>query len=187
MRESERLGRLVDQILTFSRVERGEQKDNYKEGDLAPVIAGIVDDYREYMERAGFRVEQVLTDSAPPVRFDAAALSQAVLNLLDNAVKYSGQSRNIAVRLSAENGGVTLEMEDHGLGIAAAEQEKIFERFYRIPNDSGKGGSGLGLFLVRHIMDAHGGRAEVDSEPGRGSRFRLVFPVVTQWANTASS
>jgi len=98
------------------------------------------------------------------------------VNLLDNAVKYSGENREIAVRLGAENGCVTFEVEDHGLGIAAAEQERIFGRFYRVPNGSGQGGYGLGLFLVRHIMDAHGGRIDVESEPGRGSRFRLMFP-----------
>jgi two-component system phosphate regulon sensor histidine kinase PhoR len=112
------------------------------------------------------------------VRFDSTALSQAVVNLLDNAVKYSGENRELAVRLDAENGCVTFEVEDHGLGIAPAEQERIFKRFYRVSNGSGKGGYGLGLFLVRHIMDAHGGRIEVDSEPGRGSRFRLMFPKV---------
>jgi signal transduction histidine kinase len=82
---------------------------------------------------------------------------------------------------------VALEVEDHGVGIPKSEQEKIFERFYRIANGSGKGGYGLGLFMVRHIMQAHGGRAEVESEPGRGSRFRLVFPVVNEWTNNASS
>jgi len=178
VRESERLGRLVDRILTFSRVERGDQVYNLEEGDVAPVIARVVEDYREYLERAGFRLERALAPSAPPVRFDAGALSQAVVNLLDNAVKYSGESREIAVRLGAENGCVTLEVEDHGLGIPAAERERIFGRFYRVPNGSGKGGYGLGLFLVRHIMDAHGGRVDVDSEPGRGSRFRLMFPRV---------
>jgi signal transduction histidine kinase len=176
MRESERLGRLVDRILTFSRVERGDQVYNFEEGDVAPVIARVVDDYREYLERAGFRLERTLPASAPPVRFDPTALSQAVVNLLDNAVKYSGENREIAVRLGAENGCVTFEVEDHGLGIAAAEQERIFGRFYRVPNGSGQGGYGLGLFLVRHIMDAHGGRIDVESEPGRGSRFRLMFP-----------
>ncbi len=176
MRESERLGRLVDRILTFSRVERGDQVYNLEEGDIAPVIARVVEDYREYLERTGFRLERALAPSAPPVRFDSGALSQAVVNLLDNAVKYSGDSREIAVRLCAENGCVTFEVEDHGLGIPAAERERIFGRFYRVPNGSGKGGYGLGLFLVRHIMDAHGGRVDVDSEPGRGSRFRLTFP-----------
>jgi signal transduction histidine kinase len=180
MRESERLGRLVDQIQTFSRVARGDQTYKFEEGDLAPAIARIVDDYREFLERAGFHVQRALAESAPPVRFDAAALSQAVVNLLDNAVKYSGQSRDIAVRLGVRDGSVIFEVEDHGVGIPAAEQNKIFERFYRVSNGSGKGGYGLGLFLVRHIMEAHGGRAEVESEPGRGSRFRLAFPVLIQ-------
>ena len=179
VRESERLSRLVNQILTFSRIERGALVYNFEQGDLAPVAAGIVEDYREYLEHAGFRLEREMEASAPAVRFDSAALSQAVANLLDNAMKYSGESRDIAVRLLARNGSVTFEVEDHGAGIPAAEQEKIFDRFYRVANGSAKGGYGLGLFLVRHIMEAHGGRAEVDSEPGRGSRFRLVFPVAT--------
>ncbi len=176
VRESERLSRLVNQILTFSRIERGAQVYNLEEGDLIQAITGIVEEYREYLERAGFTVRRSLAESAPSVRFDAAALSQAVTNLLDNAMKYSGLSRDIAVRLEARNGSVTFEVEDHGVGIPAAEQEKIFERFYRVSNGSGKGGYGLGLFLVRHIMDAHGGRAEVESQLGQGSRFRLVFP-----------
>jgi signal transduction histidine kinase len=180
MRESERLGRLVDRILTFSRVERGDQVYSLEEGDVAPVIARVVEDYREYLERAGFRLERALAPSAPPVRFDSGALSQAVVNLLDNAVKYSGENRDIAVRLDALDGHVAFEVEDHGLGIAAAEQERIFKRFYRVSNGSGKGGYGLGLFLVRHIMDAHGGCIEVESEPGRGSRFRLMFPRVSE-------
>ena len=179
MRESVRLGRLVEGILRFSRVERGEQVYNFEEGDLTPVVGRVADDYREYLERSGFHLQRELPDSAPPVRFDPAALSQAVVNLLDNAVKYSGDSREIAIRMAAQNGSVTLEVEDHGIGICAADRGKIFERFYRVGNGAGKGGYGLGLFLVRHIMDAHGGRAEVESEPGRGSRFRLVFPAVS--------
>jgi signal transduction histidine kinase len=179
VRESERLSRLINQILTFSRIERGALVYNFEQGDLAPVVAGIVEDYREYLEHAGFRLERALEASAPAVRFDPAALAQAVANLLDNAVKYSGESRDIAVRLAARNGSVTFEVEDHGVGIPAAEQAKIFERFYRAASGSAKGGYGLGLFLVRHIMEAHGGSAEVESEPGRGSRFRLVFPVAT--------
>src|SRR6185295_2083151 len=187
MRESDRLGRLVNQILAFSRVERGDQTYKLEEGDLASALSGIVEDYRELLERSGFSVRRDLPASTPPVRFDPSALSQAVINLLDNAVKYSGESRDIAVRLDVDDKSVRFEVEDHGVGIAASEQQKIFDRFYRIQNGSGKGGYGLGLFMVRHIMAAHGGRAEVESEPGRGSRFRLVFPVVNEWANNASS
>jgi signal transduction histidine kinase len=175
-RESARLGRLVDQVLTFSQAERGDIRYNMHTADPAPVIAGIVDDYGEWLEHIGFEVERELPPSAPPVRFDAAALSQAVVNLLDNAVKYSGSARTIATRLTPSVGHVTFEVEDHGVGIPAADRDRIFDRFYRAANDTGKGGSGLGLFMVRHIMQAHGGRVEVDSEPGRGSRFRLIFP-----------
>jgi signal transduction histidine kinase len=177
MRESVRLGRLVEGILRFSRVERGDKVYSFEEGDLTPVVARVVDDYREYVERSGFHLKRTFAECGPIVRFDPAALSQAIVNLLDNAVKYSGESREIAVRLAAHEGSVTVEVEDQGIGIAASEREKIFERFYRSGNGAGKGGSGIGLYLVRHIMEAHGGRAEVDSEPGRGSRFRLVFPV----------
>jgi signal transduction histidine kinase len=176
VRESQRLSRLVSQVLTFSRIERGAQVYNLEEGDLGAAIADIVDGYQEYLDRAGFTVERSFEESMPPVRFDATALSQAVINLLDNAVKYSGPSREIALRLEALDGNVIFEVEDHGTGIPATEREKIFERFYRSSNGSGKGGYGLGLFLVRHIMNAHGGSVEVESDPGRGSRFRLVFP-----------
>jgi signal transduction histidine kinase len=94
-------------------------------------------------------------------------------------MKYSGPSRDITVSLKTNDGMVTFEVEDHGLGISAEEQEKIFERFYRSPSGDGQGGYGLGLFLVRHIMTAHGGTAEVESRPGNGSIFRLNLPSVT--------
>ena len=177
MRESERLTRLVDAVLTFSRLERGERMYHFENGDPAPVIARTVEDYREYVERAGFRLESSIPPAAPPARFDAAAVSQSLVNLLDNAVKYSGDRREIAVRLFTRDATVVIEVEDHGIGIPESEQSRIFERFYRVQNGHGKGGYGLGLHLVSHVMAAHGGKAELESEPGRGSRFRLVFPV----------
>ncbi|MEX2273376.1 MAG: ATP-binding protein [Vicinamibacterales bacterium] len=177
-RESTRLGRLVDQILAFSRIERGDLHYELREGDVAPVVAGVLEDYRDWLEHAGFVVRPSVPESAPSIRFDPVAVSQALVNLLDNAAKYSGASREIGVRLDVKGPEVVIEVEDHGVGIAAHEQARIFDRFYRAAGRSGKGGYGLGLFMVRHIMDVHGGRAEVDSEPGRGSRFRLVFPTV---------
>ena len=178
VRESARLGRLVDQVLSFARVEQGVQAYKFEDGDMTPVITQLVKDYREFLERSGFSIEQSLPQSTPPVRFDAAAVSQAVINLIDNAAKYSGEAKEIAVRLRAQDSAVTLEVEDYGIGIPVADRERIFDRFYRISNGNARGGYGIGLFLVRHIMDAHGGQVEVDSEPGRGSRFRLVFPIV---------
>lgn len=178
-RESERLTRLVNQILMFSRVERGAEHYNLSAGDLSPTISEALDHYTEHLQHAGFTLKRNIGAPSLPVRFDAAAVSQAVSNLLDNAVKYSGESREIVVKLEGQDRMVVLEVEDHGLGIPAVHQEKIFERFYRVANGSGKGGYGLGLFLVRHIMRAHGGRVEVESETGRGSRFRLMFPIET--------
>jgi signal transduction histidine kinase len=112
----------------------------------------------------------------PAVAFDPDAVAQAVVNLLDNAAKYSGDSKFVGVRLLAEDSAVVFEVADRGIGIPTEEHEKIFRQFYRSGTRSGKGGYGLGLYLVKHIMDAHGGRVEVQSDAGRGSRFRLVFP-----------
>jgi signal transduction histidine kinase len=176
-KESDRLGRLVDRVLVFSRIERGDQEYRFEEGDPAPVIARAVDEQSELLERAGFVLKRDVPPVSARIRFDAAAVTQAVANLLDNAVKYSGESKEIAVSLATHNGSVIFEVEDHGAGIPAEEQPKVFDRYYRVANGSGTGGYGLGLYLVRHTMEAHGGRAELDSEPDRGSRFRLVFPV----------
>jgi two-component system phosphate regulon sensor histidine kinase PhoR len=177
IRESERLSLLVQKVLSFSRIDRGEKIYSLQTGDLAAVIASVVEVYRKYLERAGFEVDARLIEQLPDVRFDADAVSQAVVNLLENAVKYSGQSKFIGIRLHAAAGSAVFEVEDRGIGIPPAERGRIFQRFYRSPNGSGKGGYGLGLFLVRQIMDAHLGRVEVESEPGAGSLFRLVFPV----------
>jgi len=176
LRESERLTHLIDKALDFSRVDRREKEYHLEEGNLGPSIAQTVQVYGDYLKRRGFCVETNLASSLPVVEFDPDAVAQAVVNLLDNAAKYSGDSKFVGVRLLAEDSAVILEVEDRGIGIPADEQKKIFQQFYRSRTRSGKGGYGLGLFLVKHIMDAHGGRVEVESETGRGSRFRLVFP-----------
>jgi signal transduction histidine kinase len=175
-RESERLTHLLDNVLDFSRIDRGQKQYQFEEGDLAAVVRQTVGLYGDYLRRRGFTVEVDLDTDLPPIAFDAQAISQAVLNLMDNAAKYSEASRFVAVRLRAEDSRVLLEVQDRGVGIAPAEREKIFRRFYRAPSGGRSGGHGLGLFLVQHIMEAHGGAIEVESEPGRGSRFRLVFP-----------
>jgi signal transduction histidine kinase len=176
-RESERLTHLIERVLDFSRIDRGEKEYRLVLGDLAPVVGRTVEPYRRYLAQQGFSVETEMAESLPPVRLDPDAVSQAVLNLLDNAAKYSGPSKFVAVRLYADPNNLVLEVEDRGLGIALEERDKIFEQFYRGSRSTAKGGYGLGLFLVKHIMDAHGGRIELDSEPGRGSRFRLLFPI----------
>jgi ligand-binding sensor domain-containing protein/signal transduction histidine kinase len=175
-RECERLTRLIEKVLDFSRIDRGQKQYRLQRGDLAPVVAHTVGVYSQYLARQGFSIASDLAVDLPPVRFDSEAITEAVLNLMENAAKYSGESKFIGVRLRRDNGKVVFEVEDQGIGIPANEREEIFDQFYRGHNSAGKGGYGLGLYLVKHIMDAHGGAVELDSEVGQGTRFRLVFP-----------
>ncbi|MBI4472111.1 MAG: ATP-binding protein, partial [Acidobacteria bacterium] len=102
-----------------------------------------------------------------------------VLNLLTNAMKYSGQSRGIELKLLADNGSAVIQVSDHGIGIPIQEQKRIFEKFYRVPTPENHAisGTGLGLALVAHIAEAHHGRVEVESSPGKGSTFRIHLPI----------
>jgi signal transduction histidine kinase len=176
-RESTRLGTLVERILTFSRIERATDRYELELSDLAPLIARVVDDYADLLQHAGFVVTTDIPPEAPLVRFDAAAVSQALVNLLDNAAKYSATGHVVAVRVEIRENTLAVVVQDHGPGIAAHDQERIFDAYVRAENASSKGGYGLGLFLVRHIMQSHGGRVEVESKLGQGSTFRLIFPL----------
>ena len=176
-RESERLTRLVDNVLDFSRIDRGVKRYSFQERDLAAVVSETVQAYAHHLRRAGFTVKVNLSSDLPKIRFDAASLAEVILNLLDNAAKYCNQKKHISVRIRKEIDQVVLEVEDRGIGIPDSEQEKIFEQFYRGAGSEDKGGYGLGLFLVKEIMTAHGGAIEVKSQVGHGSTFRLVFPL----------
>lgn len=176
-RESERLTRLVDNVLDFSRIDRRVKRYSFQEGDLASVVGETVEVYARHLRRAGFTVEVNLISDLQGVRFDAASLAEMILNLLDNSAKYCNQKKHICVRIRKETDRVVLEIEDQGVGIPHSEQEKIFEQFYRGAGSADTGGLGLGLFLVKEIMGAHGGTIEVQSEVGQGSTFRLAFPL----------
>ncbi len=114
-----------------------------------------------------------------PVLMDADAISLALTNLLDNAIKYSRETKRIGLRLERENGFATIAVADRGIGIDREEHEKIFDKFYRVSTGlvHDVKGSGLGLSLVRHIVEAHHGKVTVESEPGRGSTFTIHLPV----------
>ncbi len=178
-RETERLTTLIDRVLDFSRIERGAKQYQFQIGPLTPAVARTVEIYGQYLHRKGFSVEADLAPDLRPVRFDADAVAQALVNLMDNAAKYSGDSRYVAVRVRPEPSAVVVEVEDRGIGITPDDRAHVFERFYRAADRSGRGGYGLGLFLVKHVMDAHGGSVQLESERGKGSRFRLLFPVST--------
>jgi signal transduction histidine kinase len=177
VRETERLGSLIERVLNFSRVDRGERTYRFKPVDLAGIVGETARTYREFLRTRGFTLEVDIAPGVPVVTCDADAVAEALVNLIDNAANYSGDAREIAVSLR-HGAGVTvvIEVEDHGIGIDRSEIGHVFERFYRGKCQSGRGGYGLGLFLVKHTAEAHGGRVEVDSVPGAGSRFRIVLP-----------
>jgi signal transduction histidine kinase len=126
----------------------------------------------------GFTLRLSIEDDLPSLRADPDALEQAILNLLTNAMKYSGDSREIDLRLGSRNGDAIIEVTDRGLGIALDEQKHVFEKFYRARSHESHliAGTGLGLTLVAHIVDAHGGRVELESAPGTGSTFSILIP-----------
>jgi signal transduction histidine kinase len=143
------------------------------------VVRDVIESYRFQIEQQGFDLAVDIADDLPQVPADEEALGQAILNLLNNAIKYSRESKVIRIEVRRDGGKVLISVTDRGIGIPRSEQKKIFEKFYR-----GEGslvhetkGSGLGLSLVAHIMEAHGGKVEVESAPGKGSTFTLVLPV----------
>ena len=176
-RETDRLSGLIDRVLSFSRTDRGERMYHLAPTRITDVVKSTLEGYVRYLQARGFVVRATLDEGLPEVRLDRDALAEAIVNLLDNAAKYSGDSRQIDVRLAGREDSVVLEVADRGIGIPRAEQARVFDRFYRSERQLDRGGYGLGLFLVKHIVDAHGGTVEVESEPGLGSTFRLVFPL----------
>jgi signal transduction histidine kinase len=178
-KESERLTALINNILDFSRIEAGRKEYEFRETNIADLVHNTLDSYRYQIEAQGFDFEEKIDQNLPPVYVDREAIARAVVNLVNNALKYSDEDKFLGVRLYRDNGSVKLEVVDHGIGIDRRDQTKIFEKFYRTgdPLVHNTKGSGLGLSLVRHITHAHGGKIEVESTPGKGSKFIMSLPV----------
>ena len=178
-KESERLTALINNILDFSRIEAGRKEYDFRETDMRELVHNTLESYRYQIEQNGFAFEERISEDVPALRVDREAMARSLLNLVNNALKYSQDRKFIGVNLFRDNGAVKLEVVDHGIGIPVHEQGKIFEKFYRVgdPLVHNTKGSGLGLSLVRHIVQAHGGQVLVDSVPGRGSKFTITLPV----------
>lgn len=178
-KESERLSHMINNVLDFARIEMGKKEFNFEKGDLSHLVLETVDSYRYHLEKKGFTIHTDIASNLPKTSFDREAMASVVINLLSNAMKFSPQKKEVTVRLYTENDNTVLQVADRGIGIDPKELDRIFERFYRITDKvaSETRGSGLGLPLVKHIIEVHGGEIKVESEPGKGSIFSVVLPI----------
>ena len=181
--ESDRLARLITNVLDFAKIEKGTKEYAFKQCDLNEIAQHVIRSLDYQITSRGFTLEIAFSSGPLVVEADPDAISDAITNLISNAIKYSPPDRKrIAIRTSSEDGFAILEVQDEGYGIAPNEIEHIFESFYRIddPMMKSAGGAGIGLSLVKHTMEAHGGKVEVKSEVGKGSIFVFYVPLLAQ-------
>jgi signal transduction histidine kinase len=178
-KESQRLTQLINNILDFSRIEAGRKQYRLVRTDVGRVVQEVLDAYRFPIEQQGFTLEVEMGEDLPEAEIDPEAIEQALLNLVNNAIKYSPNEKYIKLAVRREGGRILISVSDRGIGVPKADQKKIFEKFYRAENSlvHETKGSGLGLALVQHIMEAHGGSVDLESTPGKGSTFTLTIPV----------
>ena len=178
-KESERLTHLINNVLDFSRMDAGVKEYNFQEADLVEVVRGSLEAYKFQISDNGFQIEIELPDEPLILKIDKDSISQVLLNLLNNAVKYSDEEKHILVKVQKDSTSASISIADRGVGIPKDELKKIFDKFYRVSTARTKEtrGSGLGLTLAKHIVEAHGGTIEVESEVGKGSIFTVRIPL----------
>ncbi len=180
-RESQRLARLVDDVLAFSKLETGVTRYRKDRIALAPVLEAALSALEHPLEQGGFRIHLTLPVDLWIVHADADALEQAILNILVNAMKFSGDSRELEVRLERSGAEAAVIIADLGIGIPAEHRARIFERYFRVPlaEHQAVAGVGIGLTLVEAIVRAHNGRVEVRDNQPKGSIFCLYLPIAS--------
>jgi signal transduction histidine kinase len=176
--ESGHLVQMVNELLDLSAIEQGTVPLHLGEVDIGDLVRASLDRVRLFADRQGVPLESAIPADLPPVRGDEERLGQLLVNLLHNAIKFSGSGAVVAVRAIRDDESVVLSVQDHGVGIPSADLARVFERFYKVDKARvrGKGGTGLGLAIVRHVAETHGGRAWVESEEGQGSTFFVSLP-----------
>jgi signal transduction histidine kinase len=176
--ESRRLTQLINNILDFSKIESAEKKYHFCRTDVVELVEHTVAGFEVPLREQGLSIA-FHGSPVPMLQLDKDAIAQVIMNLLDNAVKYSNGRKDIDVCVEAAGNEARIAVRDHGIGIPAAEQKKIYEKFYRVGSTliHDVKGSGLGLSIVMHVVKAHGGRVELVSVPGEGSTFTIVLPL----------
>ncbi|MCP4156406.1 MAG: HAMP domain-containing histidine kinase, partial [bacterium] len=177
--ETDRMSALISTMLDFSKVESGKKSYLMKPDSIASLVLSVIDSQKADIQNRGFELVTTIDENIPPFEFDRDALRLILLNLIENALKYSKKERFLSINLSADNRYCALVVADKGMGIPAKELDSIFHRFHRVENENVKAleGSGLGLFLVQHAVKAHDGSIKVNSIIGKGSSFTVRLPL----------
>jgi two-component system, OmpR family, phosphate regulon sensor histidine kinase PhoR len=175
--EVDRLVQLVEELLELSRIESGEQPLSLHETDVAALLTDAADRLRPHARRAHINLSLDLSPGLGQANIDGARVERAVLNLLHNAIKFTPSGGDVTLAAHRENGSLLVQVRDTGAGIAQSDLSRIFERFYKVDQSRASGGSGLGLALVKHAVEAHGGSVQVESEQTKGSTFTFRLPV----------
>src|SRR6185295_7950984 len=176
--ESDRLRRLVESLLDFGRMQAREYKFRCDNLEAAQWIRSVAEEFQETVRDRGYAIEFTGPPEGAHICGDREALGGALWNLLDNAVKYSPDEKQVQMAVSCANGKVEVSVRDHGSGISKEDMKRVFGKFYRGANARKQGtkGTGIGLAMVKEIVEAHGGTVRVRSELGRGSEFAMVLP-----------
>ncbi len=181
MKETGRLSSMIDSVLDFSRIESGKKQYHKHPTPVREVVDAAVDAFKVQRVGAPMQFETIIDAELPTLLLDKDALSAAVLNLLQNAFKYTQENKRIVLRAVRHGEEVVIEIEDNGVGIPRREQKRVFDRFYRVDSllTRNTEGTGLGLSIAQRIVQAHDGRISVDSVPGKGSTFRVHLPMAS--------
>ena len=179
LEQSERLSLLTENVLSFAKMEEGKKEFVFDHVDIGTLLENIVSAIQDRVKHDEFAIETEIEKFLPFIMADTSAITQAVNNLIDNAVKYSGESKKVFVQAYNDEKSVVIEVKDFGLGIKKEDMDKVFDRFYRGGDELTRTvkGSGLGLTLVKQIVEAHKGSIQVESEPGKGSIFSMRLPL----------
>jgi signal transduction histidine kinase len=179
LEQSERLSLLIDNILDFSKMEEGRKEFEFEKIDVGELLQETISIIQDRVRHEGFIIQAKLSDPLPSIQADRTTLSQALNNLIDNAIKYSSKVKKVIVHAFKENQYLIIAVQDFGIGIKKEEINKVFERFYRGGDELTRTvkGSGIGLTLVKQIVKAHHGTVHVESEPVNGSTFSIKLPL----------
>jgi two-component system phosphate regulon sensor histidine kinase PhoR len=176
-KEIDTMTQLVQELLELSRIESGKAPFQKKPARVDAMLTQAVDRMRHQVERAGLTISMQIPEGIPDVNMDVDRVTQVLLNLLHNAIKFTPPNGHIMVSVSLVDKAVQISIQDTGVGIAKEDLPRVFERFYKADRARSGGGTGLGLSIARHIIEAHGGRISVDSHQGEGSTFFITLPL----------